>query len=143
MALVEKTVLVPHTAEQMFNLVDRVEEYPQFLPWCGGSQLIERTPERTVARIDIDYRGAKAHFSTANAKEFPHRMVMKLIEGPFRSLDGAWLFKPLGDAACKVEFHLQYEFSSRILEKLLGPVFNHIVSTFVESFVKRAQQIHG
>ena len=143
MAVVEKSVLIERTAVQMFDLVDCIEEYPKFLPWCGGTELIERTDEKTVARIHINYHGVKSHFSTENRKVFPERMDMTLLEGPFRMLDGSWHFKPLGDAACKVEFHLHYEFSSRILEKALGPVFNHIASTFVESFVKRAQQIYG
>ena len=68
---------------------------------------------------------------------------MKLLDGPFKQLDGSWRFRPLGDNACKVEFHLHYEFSSRLLEKAVGPVFNHIANTFVESFVKRAQQVYG
>ena len=127
----------------MFELVDRVEDYPKFLPWCGGTELIERSDEKTVARIHISYHGVKAHFATENRKTFPLRMDMTLLEGPFRQLDGHWSFKALGETACKVEFHLHYEFSSRILEKVLGPVFNHIASTFVESFVKRAQQVHG
>lgn len=143
MAVVEKSVLIERTAAQMFDLVDRVEDYPKFLPWCGGTELVERTDEKTVARIHINYHGVKSHFATENRKAFPERMEMTLLEGPFRQLDGSWHFKPLGDAACKVEFHLHYEFSSRILEKALGPVFNHIASTFVESFVKRAQQIYG
>ena len=143
MAVVEKSVLIERTAVQMFDLVDRVEDYPKFLPWCGGTELIERSQEKTVARIHINYHGVKAHFSTENRKVYPQRMDIALLEGPFRQLDGSWRFKLLGDSACKVEFHLHYEFSSKLLEKVLGPVFNHIASTFVESFVKRAQQIHG
>ena len=143
MALVEKSVLIERTAAQMFELVDRVEDYPKFLPWCGGSELIERTESRTSARLHINYHGLKAHFATENPKESPRWMDIKLREGPFRHLDGGWKFTPLGDAACKVEFRLHYEFSSKVLEKALGPVFHHIANTFVESFVKRAQQIYG
>ena len=143
MAVVEKSVLIERTAVQMFELVDRVEDYPEFLPWCGGAELIERTDSRTVARLHINYHGLKAHFATENPKERPRWMDIKLRDGPFRSLDGGWKFTPLGDAACKVEFRLHYEFSSKVLEKVLGPVFHHIANTFVDSFVKRAQQIHG
>lgn len=143
MAVVEKSVLIERTAVQMFELVDRVEDYPKFLPWCGGTELLERTDSKTAARIHINYHGLKAHFATENAKEIPRQMNIRLREGPFRSMDGVWRFTSLGETACKVEFRLQYEFSSRILEKALGPVFHHIASTFVESFVKRAQQIHG
>lgn len=143
MAVVEKSVLIERTASQMFELVDRVEDYPKFLPWCGGTELLERTDNKTAARIHINYHGLKAHFATENAKEAPHWMSIQLREGPFRSMGGGWRFMPLGDTACKIEFRLHYEFSSKILEKALGPVFHHIANTFVESFVKRAQQIYG
>jgi ribosome-associated toxin RatA of RatAB toxin-antitoxin module len=143
MAVVEKSVLIERTAAQMFELVDRVEDYPKFLPWCGGTELLERTGTKTAARLHISYHGLKAHFATENTKEAPRWMSIELREGPFRSMDGGWKFIPLGETACKVEFRLHYEFSSKILEKALGPVFHHIASTFVESFVKRAQQIYG
>lgn len=143
MAVVEKSVLIERSVAQMFELVDQVEDYPEFLPWCGGTELIERTENKTVARIYINYHGAKANFSTENDKVFPHWMNIRLRDGPFKRMDGGWRFTPLGDNACKVEFRLHYEFSNKLLEKLLGPVFNHIASTFVESFVKRVKHIHG
>ena len=143
MAVVEKSVLIERSAAQMFDLVDCVEDYPKFLPWCGGATVIERSAEKTVARVDISYHGVKSHFSTENAKDYPRQMDMRLLDGPFRQLDGCWRFKPLGETACKVEFHLHYEFSSHMLEKVVGPVFNHIANTFIESFVKRAQQVYG
>lgn len=141
MAIVEKSVLIERSAKHMYDLVDRIEDYPAFLPWCGGTELLERNESITSARIHISYHGLKAHFSTENAKEYPHQMTLKLREGPFRHLDGLWRFTPLGDAACKVEFRLHYEFSSKLLEKVLGPVFSHIAGSFIESFVKRAR--HG
>ncbi|MDR2015367.1 MAG: type II toxin-antitoxin system RatA family toxin [Azoarcus sp.] len=142
MAVVEKSILIERSATRMFELVDRVEDYPKFLPWCGGTELLERTAEKTAARIHINYHGLKTHFSTENAKETPRQMDIRLREGPFRKLEGHWRFTALGENACKVEFRLGYEFSSKILEKALGPVFHHIANTFVESFVKRAQQSH-
>lgn len=143
MAIVEKSVLIERSATQMYDLVDRIEDYPSFLPWCGGTELLERNKRITAARIHISYHGLKAHFSTENTKDYPQTMRLKLREGPFRHLDGLWRFTPLGDGACKVEFRLHYEFSSKLLEKALGPVFSHIAGSFIESFVKRAQQIHG
>lgn len=143
MAIVEKTVLIERPPAQMFDLVDRVEDYPQFLPWCGGAELHERTTSTTVATLHINYHGLKSHFSTSNEKEAPHWMNIRLRDGPLKQLDGSWRFIPLGDVACKIEFKLHYEFSSKLLEKALGPVFNHIANTFVESFVKRANQRHG
>lgn len=142
MAVIEKSVLIARTAQQMFDLVDRVEDYPKFLPWCGGTELIERNDKITAARLHINFRGIKAQFATENPKDPPHWMNIQLREGPFRRLDGGWRFTALGDAGCKVEFRLNYEFSSSVLEKVLGAVFSHIVGTFVESFVKRAHEVY-
>ena len=143
MAVVEKSVLIEHTAAEMFKLVDDVEHYPAFLPWCGGVDVLERTDTLTVARLHINYQGIKASFATENQKEFPSSMSLRLREGPFQNLDGHWRFIPLGETACKVEFRLHYEFSNKVLEKVVGPVFRHIATTFIDSFVKRAQTING
>jgi ribosome-associated toxin RatA of RatAB toxin-antitoxin module len=142
MALVEKSVLIARTPAQMFDLVDRVEDYPRFLPWCGGTELLSRTAEHTAARIHVNYHGIRLHFATENPKEAPHWMDIAFREGPFRRLDGGWRFTALGEVGCKVEFRLHYEFSSKLLEKALGPVFGHIVNTFVDSFVKRAHHVY-
>ncbi|MDR1423746.1 MAG: type II toxin-antitoxin system RatA family toxin [Azoarcus sp.] len=143
MADVHKKVLIEFTPAQMFELVDRCEDYPRFLPWCGAAQLIARTDVSTVAMLHINYHGIKSHFSTENAKKFPSEMSIRLTEGPFKRLDGGWRFTPLGASACKVEFDLHYEFSNRLLEKVLGPMFNHIANSFVEAFVKRAGEVYG
>jgi len=140
---VVKTVLVAYTPAEMFTLVDGVEDYPAFLPWCGGSELHLRDDEITEATIHIRYLQVKQQFSTRNTKQFPSAMQLRLKEGPFRALDGEWRFKPLGDAACKIEFTLRYEFSSTLLAKLLGPVFGHIADTLVDAFVRRAEVVYG
>lgn len=139
MAKVEKTVLIEQAAAAMFALVDRVEDYPQFLPWCGGTRLIERNRDITLATIEIDYHGVRQRFTTLNRKQPPEWMHIELQEGPFRHLTGHWHFKTLTDTACKVELLLEYEFSSKILEKVVGPVFGYIANTLVESFVARAE----
>lgn len=140
MAEVRKHVLIEHTPAQMFDLVDRCEDYAQFLPWCGGADVHERTDTVTAATIRIAYHGIKTHFSTRNTKTWPTHMAIALTDGPFRQLEGEWRFTPLGDSACRIDFHLRYQFASRLLEKALGPVFNHIVNTFVDAFVKRARE---
>lgn len=142
MAEVRKFVLVEHTPAQMFELVDAVEHYPEFLPWCGGTEVLARTSAHTAACIHINYHGIRSHFSTENTKHAPTRMEIHLKEGPFHRLEGDWVFTPLGDTACKVEFRLHYEFSSRLIEKVVGPVFHHIANTFVDAFVKRAEQCY-
>lgn len=143
MALVEKSVLVLHTAQQMFDLVDGVELYPQFLPWCGGTDVKWRDEASTVATVMIDFHRIKQSFTTENTKQIPSLIEMKLQDGPFRHLDGSWRFTALNESACKVEFRLHYEFSSKLLESLVGPVFNHITSNFVDAFVERAEKVYG
>ena len=136
-------MLVGHSAAQMFALVDTVERYPEFLPWCGGTELIHRDPHVLRAAIQINYRGIKQRFSTENPKEEPHWMRIALIDGPFKSLEGEWRFIELGESACKIEFHLCWEFSSRLLERLVSPVFSHIANNLVEAFVRRARKVYG
>ncbi|MBK8018279.1 MAG: type II toxin-antitoxin system RatA family toxin [Betaproteobacteria bacterium] len=140
---VDRSVLVEYSAEQIYTLVERVEEYPQFLPWCGGTVVEARDEAVTRAAIIIDFKGIKQRFTTANAKQWPRRIDMRLVNGPFKSLDGAWHFHPLAEEACKVQLILRYEFTSRLLEKVVGPVFEHIATTFVDAFVKRAGQVYG
>ena len=139
---VEKTVLVMHSAEQMFALVDTVEDYPKFLPWCGGIDLLERTETSTSATLHINYHGLKQNFTTQNIKTFPQRMEINLKNGPFKHLDGSWRFTPLQADACKIEFRLHYEFANGFLEKIIAPVFNHIAATFVDGFVARADIVY-
>jgi ribosome-associated toxin RatA of RatAB toxin-antitoxin module len=143
MAQVEKSVLIEHSAQQMFDLVDRVEDYPQFLPWCSRTELKFRDAHKTAATLHINYLSVKSHFTTENQKETPFLMNIRLVDGPFRRLEGVWRFRPLAENACKIEFQLAYEFSSRMFEKVIGPVFSNIANTFVDAFVKRAAQVYG
>lgn len=143
MALVEKTVLIEHSAQEMFELVDHCEDYPAFLPWCSRTELKSRSATQTVATLFINYHAVKSSFTTENDKEFPTLMKIRLVDGPFRKLEGAWHFRPLAAHACKIEFRLHYEFSSKLFEKVIGPVFSHIANTFVDAFVKRAGQVYG
>jgi ribosome-associated toxin RatA of RatAB toxin-antitoxin module len=143
MAVVNKSVLVGHSAQQMFELVDGIEHYREFLPWCGGTDVKLRDEHSTVATIHIDYMHIKQQFTTENVNQAPHRIQMKLLNGPFKQLDGEWRFKTLTDAACKIEFTLHYEFSNKLLDTVLGPVFSYIANSFVEAFIQRADQVYG
>lgn len=136
-------MLVEYSHAEMFALVDGVERYPEFLPWCGGSSVAYRDEHTTRATIQISYRGIRQSFTTENTKVPPQAMSVKLLEGPFKTLDGDWRFVPLAEHACKIEFRLRYEFSSRLLEKLVGPVFNYIANTMVDAFVRRAETVYG
>ena len=156
MALVEKSVLVPYSAQQMFNLVDRVEDYPDFLPWCGGASVSEVDAVTVRATVHIDYHHIKQSFTTENTRTLPHmdsafplridivlplRIDIVLKDGPFRQLDGEWQFIPLSPTACKIAFRLHYEFSSKLLERLVGPVFHYIANNFMDAFIHRAEQV--
>ena len=143
MAEVVKTVLVPYSPQQMFDLVDGVERYPEFLPWCGATRLLHRDPGITRATLTIAFKGVKQSFTTENPKTIPTAMDIRLVEGPFRRLDGSWRFTDLGGQGCRIEFRLSYELASRILDKLIGPVFGHIANTLVEAFIRRAEQVYG
>jgi ribosome-associated toxin RatA of RatAB toxin-antitoxin module len=139
---VSKTVLVPYSAQQMYDLVVNCEDYPAFLPWCAGGRILEQKGERVSAELKIDFKGIKQSFSTENINVEGRRIDMTLKDGPFKSLQGHWLFTPLAEDACRVDFRLEYHFSSGLLEKVVGPVFAHITSTFVDAFVKRAEAIY-
>ena len=143
MAIVEKSLLIERSAQQMFDLVDNVEDYPRFLPWCSQTRVEFRDDKKTVATLYIQYLTVKSHFTTENDKEIPIRMGLRLVDGPFRRLEGLWCFKPLAENACKIDFRLSYEFSSKLFEKIIGPVFSQIANTFVDAFVKRADEVYG
>jgi ribosome-associated toxin RatA of RatAB toxin-antitoxin module len=143
MAHVKKSVLVGYSAAQMYELVDRVEDYPEFLPWCGGTETKWRDAQKTVATIHIHYLHVKQSLTTENHKHFPDEMQIKLLEGPFSHMNGTWRFLELADDACKVEFDLLYEFSSKLLENILSGVFHHIAGSLVEAFVHRAEAVYG
>jgi ribosome-associated toxin RatA of RatAB toxin-antitoxin module len=139
---VNKSVLVPYSDHQMFELVDRVDLYPQFLPWCGGASVVDQGGNLKMARIDIDYHGIRAHFTTDNANRPPESIVVTLRDGPFRHLHGEWRFRALGEHGCKVELELAYEFATHLLDKAIGPVFSHIANTFIDAFVRRAEHVY-
>jgi ribosome-associated toxin RatA of RatAB toxin-antitoxin module len=143
MQRVTRSVLVPYGAGQMFALVADVAGYPRFLPWCAGTQVLSQQDNAMTARIDIDYHGVRAHFTTHNTHRPPEAIVITLADGPFRHLQGEWHFRALADDASKVELELAYEFATTMLDRVIGPVFNHVASTFIDSFVKRAQAVYG
>ena len=140
MITIKKHALVFHNREKMFNLVDQVEDYPDFLPWCSDTIVNKRTEKITEATIFINYHNVKQSFTTENVKIFPEKMNINLIDGPFKKLKGEWRFIEMQNNTCKIEFELQYEFSNYILEKLISPVFNMIANTFIDNFVAKANK---
>jgi ribosome-associated toxin RatA of RatAB toxin-antitoxin module len=142
MVTVDRSVLAPYSANEMFALVDDVESYPQFLPWCEAASVALREPGRTVATIRANFHGLRQEFTTENANRPGERIDITLVSGPFRTLRGHWEFAALGEG-CRIGFRLEYEFASRILEKAAGPVFHRIADNFVDAFVHRAEQRFG
>ncbi len=143
MHTVERSVLVPHSAAQMFDLVADVEKYPEFMPWCGGTSVSNRDAHGMQASITISLAGIKQTFTTRNVHEYPQKIHLELVDGPFSMLIGNWTFIALAEDACKVVFTLEYAFSSRTLESLVGPIFNRIASSFIDSFTQRAMACYG
>ncbi|HEU0229926.1 MAG TPA: type II toxin-antitoxin system RatA family toxin [Burkholderiaceae bacterium] len=143
MHTVHRSVLVPYSRAQMFDLVADVEKYPEFMPWCGGTRVLERDEHGMRASVTISFAGIRQAFTTQNRHEYPELITLDLVDGPFSLLTGRWEFNELAPQACKVLFTMEYAFSSRALEAVVGPVFNRIASSFIDSFTRRAQDCYG
>ncbi|MCB1759371.1 MAG: type II toxin-antitoxin system RatA family toxin [Gammaproteobacteria bacterium] len=143
MPVVHKSAIVTHTAEQMFELVNDVESYPRFLPWCSSTRLLSRDEQILCGELVVSRIGVHQTFSTCNRLYPYERIDLQLREGPFKKLHGSWLFTRLGDAACKVELKLEFEFSGRLINAAFGQVFSHVANTLVDAFSKRADEVHG
>ncbi|HIJ22889.1 MAG: type II toxin-antitoxin system RatA family toxin [Gammaproteobacteria bacterium] len=142
MAVIEKSALVAYSSEQMYALVEDVPGYHHFLPWCGGSRFLGQSEHENVGEVDIAFKGVHQSFATRN-RLMPGRSIeMSLVKGPFKALAGRWSFDPLSDSACKVTLHVEFDFSSRIIAMAIGPLFNQIVKSMVDAFVKRAQEVY-
>ncbi len=141
MAVVEKTALVAVPAETLYDIVNDVNSYPEFLPWCKDARLLSRTDEELCGEIVVSKAGVTRAFSTCN-RLFPHhRIEIRLKEGPFRKLEGAWKFTQLREDACKVALTLEFEFSSGLMDKAFGIVFSQIANSLVDAFCKRANEL--
>lgn len=140
---VRKSLLAPHARERMFDLIEQAEHYPRFLPWCAGATILERSDELVAATIHVDFKGVRFHFTTKNPKRRPEWLAFRLAEGPFRHFDGEWNLAPLGDAGCRIEFVLRYEFDSTLMRKLAGPVFDRIADTLVDRLAAEADALYG
>jgi ribosome-associated toxin RatA of RatAB toxin-antitoxin module len=140
---INKSVLLPYRAQQLYALVERIEDYPQFLPWCSGTEVQRDNPDVVVATVRIDYLGLRQSFTTRNLNT-PHQQIsLELVDGPFSELEGRWQFEDLGASGCKVQFALAYTMRSGILGRALAPVFGKITGTMVDAFVQEADQRYG
>lgn len=140
---ISRSALVPHSAGRMYELVCDVDAYQTFLPWCRESYVISRDEDEMRGTIVIAKGGLERSFTTLNRLQHNKMMEMRLIEGPFRHLEGFWRFQALREDACKVSLDLEFEFSSRLMTAVFGPIFTQIANTLVDAFVKRADAVYG
>ena len=138
MKRISRSAIVEQSAAELYALVQDIDAYPEFLPWCVAAQVRERSPHRTVATLTVGMKGLKQSFTTENVDRDGESIDMKLLEGPFKRFSAHWRFKALGRHAAKIEFSLGYEFASRILARALDPLFETIANTMVDAFTRRA-----
>ena len=142
MTLISKSAIVPYTAENMFNLVNDIESYSKFLPWCQETSIQLRTESEVKATLVLSYAGMHKAFSTHNRMQAPKMIEVRLIEGPFSHLEGFWRFENLDDKASKVLLDLEFEFSNKLVALAFGHVFNQVANNMVDAFCKRAHEIY-
>jgi ribosome-associated toxin RatA of RatAB toxin-antitoxin module len=140
---VKRFALVPHTAEEMFCLVDDVESYPSFLPWCNDASVHRRTAKSVEATLELHKGSLSRHFTTRNTLRRPERIELALVGGPFRHLSGGWGFDELGADGCKVSLELDFEFDSRLVDMMFGSFFEETCNSLVDAFTRRAQVVYG
>lgn len=143
MQVVNRSALVPYSASQMYELVNNVNDYPSFLPWCAGAEILEVMEDGVKARIDISKGVLEKSFSTRNVCKQDREITMQLIEGPFSQLSGRWKFEPIGDEGCRISLHMKFDFSNALARVTMGTVFNSITNRMVDAFVERAETVYG
>ena len=142
MPTVNRSALVRHSARAMFDLVNDFERYPEFLSGCSNAELLERDEDHLKGRLTLSKAGMQQSFVTRNDLYAPERIELNLVDGPFKRLQGTWLFTPLGEDACKVSLEMDFEFSNRLLGMAFGKLFSQVAAQMVETFTRRADQIY-
>ena len=140
---IQRSALLPYPAEALFKLVNDVASYPDFLPWCAASQVMEQSDAHMLASLELSKGGISQRFVTRNTLVPGQRLEMNLVEGPFTSLHGVWEFKALGDKACKISLDLSFDYAGSLVRATLGPVFTQAANTLVDAFCQRAKQLYG
>ena len=143
MTVVEKSALVKFSAHQMYDLVEDVESYPDFLPWCAGSRIISRNEDVVEAELEIAKGGFSKKFTTKNKMDTGGKISISLVNGPFSHLEGVWNFMPLREDASKISLDLEFEMSGKLASLAFGAVFHQICNTMVSAFTQRAKQVYG
>lgn len=140
---IDRSALVHYTPQEMYALVSDIAAYPQFMPWCTGADILSSDQDGVTARIEFSVGGVSKSFTTRNINREHSKIDIQLVEGPFSQLTGHWRFEPLGEEGCRISVSLEYDFSSRMVAMVVGPVFGKIASSLVDSFHQRAGEIYG
>lgn len=144
MTLISRNALVPYSVEEMYALVDNIETYASFLPWCKSTDIISRNELEVQASIEIARGALNKSFTTLNRLQKNKMIEMRLVKGPFKHLQGYWRFDSLKDnSASKISLDLEFEFENKLIALAVGPVFNQITNSMVDAFCKRAQEVYG
>lgn len=143
MRQVERSALVPYTPAQMFALVQDIEGYPQFVPWVSSAQVISRTESEVIGQLEMERSGLREKFTTRNVLMPPNRMDLKLVDGPFKVLEGIWSFEPIGDKGTKIGLNIRFEFANPMLSLMLSRTFEKSCAQLVDAFVARARTVYG
>jgi len=143
MKRIARSAIVEHPASVLYALVERIEAYPEFLPWCLAARFSERRAARTLATLTLGLKGVRYELTTQNTHQPPEAIDMQLVKGPFRHFTARWRFQALGAQAARIEFSLEYEFASRVVAAALAPVFDAIADTMVDAFKRRADAVDG
>ena len=140
---IQRSALLPYPAQALYDLVNDVASYPQFLPWCSASEVLESGPTRMRATLKVGRAGISQQFTTCNILVPGESIEMKLEQGPFSALYGLWQFQALSDSACKITLDLTFDYSGALVKATLGPLFNQAATTMVDAFCQRAKQLYG
>ncbi|MCW8828909.1 MAG: type II toxin-antitoxin system RatA family toxin [Gammaproteobacteria bacterium] len=143
MTTISKNALVPYSAREMFKLVNDIESYERFLPWCRSSEVLSQNEDEVRATIEIAHGSLHKSFTTCNRLQTNKMIEMRLEQGPFKHLEGFWRFDVLGERACKVSLDLDFEFSNKLIGMAMGPIFSQIANNLVDAFSKRAVEVYG
>ncbi len=140
---IQRSALLPYPARALYDLVNDVASYPQFLPWCSAAEVLESNDHLMRATLKVGRAGISQQFTTRNALVPGESITMKLEQGPFSALHGVWQFQALSDKACKITLDLSFEYSGALVKATLGPLFNQAANTMVDAFCQRAKQLYG
>ena len=143
MGNIDRSALVPYSAAEMFALVEDIDSYHTFLPWCKSSRVLSREHDEVCGSIELSKGGIEKMFTTRNRMQKNKMIEMRLEEGPFHHLEGFWRFDVLDEMACKVSLVLEFEFSNKLLGMTVGPVFSQVANSLVDAFCKRAAEVYG